>query len=240
MLISLISAKGSPGVTAAAASLAAAAQATVGDCLLVELDPSGGDIEVLSGIAGEPGLIRVANDLRRHIDPQVLPGYATPAPAGVSSILAPSSGPATSSLVDSLAERIGSALAELDVPVIVDAGRWSSSQSSARRIAGSDVVLLVCRPTAPSVEHARHLLDRVRQVHRDVAVLLVGERPYGADEVAAVIETPVAGVLAWDPRGVASLWSEGPSRRWQRGWLARSARTVLSGIGLVSTEAAHA
>jgi MinD-like ATPase involved in chromosome partitioning or flagellar assembly len=232
VLISLISAKGSPGVTAAAASLAAAARATVGDALLVELDPSGGDIEVLSGVTGEPGLLRVANDLRRHVDPQVLPGYAAPAPTGLSSILAPSSGPATASLIDSIAERIGSAFSQLDVPVVLDGGRWSASQPSARRITGSDVVLLVCRPTATSVEHARHVLDRVRPLHREVAVLLVGDRPYGAEEVAAVLETPVVGALAWDPGGVAALWSDGISKHWQRGWLARSARTVFEAIGV--------
>jgi hypothetical protein len=58
MLIGLVSAKGSPGVSIAALALTAAA----GDAgLLMELDPSGGSLECWTGIPGEPGLVRVAS-----------------------------------------------------------------------------------------------------------------------------------------------------------------------------------
>jgi MinD-like ATPase involved in chromosome partitioning or flagellar assembly len=229
MLVSLISAKGSPGSTTAAVAIVAAS-GELGGSLVVEADPAGGDIEILTGVTGEPGLLRVANDLRRHVDPQVLPAYAVTAPPGVSAILAPTAGAASASIVDSIADRLGSAFGQLAMPVVADAGRWSATQPSARRVAGSDVVLVVCRPSASSVEHARHLLDRVRQVNRSVAVLLVGDRPYGPQEVAAVLETQVVGALAWDPGGVASLWTEGVSKRWLRSWLARSARTCVDAI----------
>ena len=54
----------------------------------------------------------------------------------------------------------------------------------------------------------------------------LGDRPYGAGEIASVLETPVAGVIAWDPGGVAALWAEGVTRRWAKSWLARSARAT--------------
>ncbi len=82
MLITLISAKGSPGTTTASVALAAASPPD-DQALVLEIDPSGGDIEALTGITGEPGLLRVANDLRRQVDPQVLLGYAVPAPPGI-------------------------------------------------------------------------------------------------------------------------------------------------------------
>lgn len=225
MLITLLSAKGSPGVTTTAAALAAAASPQL-DTLVVEVDPSGGDIEVLTGVTGEPGLLRVANDLRRNVEAEVLPAYAVAAPAGVPAILAPTSAPATASVVTSVADRLGSALRTLPGAVLADAGRWDPAQPSAGRIAGADVVAIVCRPTALSVEHARHLLDRIREVTRPVVVVLVGDRPYGAGEIASVLETPVAGVIAWDPGGVAALWAEGVTRRWAKSWLARSARAT--------------
>lgn len=230
MLITLVSAKGSPGVTTTATALAAAAGALDGDTVLVEIDPTGGDIEVLTGVTGEPGLLRAANDLRRHMESEVLPAYAVAAPPGVSAILAPTSGPATSSVVTSVSDRLGPALASLPGIVVADAGRWDPAQASAGRIAGADLVALVCRPTAASVEHSRHLLDRIREIVRPVVAVLVGDQPYGASEVASVLEIPVAGAMAWDPGGVATLWAEGTSRRWAKSWLARSARATRENL----------
>ncbi len=226
MLITLISAKGSPGTTTASVALAASCGPNQ-PALFIEIDPSGGDTEALTGITGEPGLLRVANDLRRHVDPQVLPAYAASAPPGVDSILSPTSGAASASLLGSMAERIGPAFSKLPMTVVADGGRWSPRQASAHRIAGSDVVLLVCRPTVSSIEHARHLVDAVRQVNRAVSVLLVGDRPYGPVEVATALETSVVGALAWDPGAVASLWADGVSKRWARSWLARTATACL-------------
>jgi Flp pilus assembly CpaE family ATPase len=225
VLITLISAKGSPGTTTAAVALAASSRRA--PTLVVEIDPAGGDIEALTGVTGEPGLLRVANDLRRQVDPQVLPAYAVSAPPGVDSILAPTAGAVSGSLLGSIADRIGPAFSALPTIVIADGGRWSPRQASAHRIVGSDAVVLVCRPTAPSIEHARHLIDALRQLNRVLAVLLIGDRPYGPEEVANVLETPVVGALAWDPGAVGSLWAEGVSKRWTRSWLARSAAASL-------------
>jgi len=229
VLVTLISAKGSPGVTTTAAALTAVV-ADGDERLLVEIDPSGGDIEALTGVTGEPGLLRVANDLRRHVDPQVLPGYAIAAPPGVRAILAPTSGPAAGSVVASVADRLGAGFASIETDVLGDGGRWAPTQVSARRIGGADLVAVVCRPTVASVEHTRHILDRVREIARPIAIVLVGDRPYGADEVAEALETPVAGIMAWDPGAVGALWAEGVTRRWHKSWLARSARDVFAGL----------
>ncbi len=225
MLITLISAKGSPGTTTAAVAFAASSRSV--PALVVEIDPAGGDIEALTGVTGEPGLLRVANDLRRQVEPQVLPAYAVSAPPGVDAILAPIAGAASASLLGSIADRIGPALSELPTLVLADGGRWSPRQASAHRIVQSDAVLLVCRPTVPSIEHTRHLVDAVRQLNRALAVLLVGDRPYGPEEAAQALETPVVGALSWDPGAVGSLWAEGVTKRWSRSWLARSAAACL-------------
>ena len=69
MLIALVSAKGSPGVTTTGVALVAAA--SIGDALLVEADPAGGDLECWCGPLGEPGLLAVATEKRHPLFPNV-------------------------------------------------------------------------------------------------------------------------------------------------------------------------
>lgn len=228
----MVSAKGSPGVTTAALAVTAAA----GDRgLLVELDPSGGSVECWTGATGEPGLIRVANGLRRSIDPTTLVAHAVDAPTGVRSVLAPSSGALAESTIAMTGDRLVPALAALDATVVVDGGRWSRSQSTARRVAGCDVVGVVCAPTVEGVEAARWLIDPLLAAAAGpVVVVLVGDRPYSPPEVAAVVGVPVIGVLAWDARGVNALVTAGAGRGWSRCGLARSARSALDALAAMS------
>lgn len=234
MLLALVSAKGSPGVSTAALALTAVA----GDRgLLVELDPSGGSVECWTGATGEPGLIRVANGLRRAIDSKLLLAHGVAAPRGVRSVLAPTAGGLAESTIAMTGDRLVPALAALEATVVVDAGRWSRSQPTARRIAGCDVVGVVCAPTVEGVEAARWLIDPLRStVAGPVVLALVGDRPYSPPEVAAVVGVPLVGVLAWDSRGVNALLTTGAGRGWSRSALARSARSMLDALPSMSGE----
>ncbi len=228
MLLGLISAKGSPGVTTTALAFAAVAD----DGLVVELDPSGGSIECWTGATGEPGLTRVASGLRRSAGRDAVVEHVVEVPHGVRAILAPTAGPFAESTVAMTRDRLAPALRDLDgTTVVLDGGRWSRSQPTAHRIAACDLVGIVCAPTGDGVEAARWLIE---PLHAEVAgrlvVLLVGERPYPASEVASAIGVLTAGALAWDPRGVASLLAQGTSRGWARSPLARSARSALAQI----------
>jgi MinD-like ATPase involved in chromosome partitioning or flagellar assembly len=227
-----VSAKGSPGVTTTAAALGAAAASRGETVLLVELDPSGGDAAMLCDRVGETALVALAEELR-HGTPaaDTVPAHAIAAPPGVPAVLAPSGASEASGVIASLDDRWLPALRGSAATVVVDAGRWEPRGSAARRIAGADVVGLVCRSTAPSVEHARRALDALRGTARcPVAVVVVGGRPYPGEEVAAALDVPLAGVLAWDPRGVTTMWARGDRGRGRRSWLARSATAVLDGL----------
>lgn len=224
MVVAVVSAKGSPGVTSAALALTAVADSG----LLVELDPSGGSVECWTGAVGEPGLIRVASGLRRSVDPEQLLGHAVEVPPGGWSVLAPTAGGLAESTISNLGARLVSALAGWDRTVVVDAGRWSPSQATAERIRGCEAVAVVCAPTVEGTEAARWLVDPLEAVATGPVVLLpVGDRPYGPEEVAAAVGVPVAGPLAWDPRGLRVLVSSGAGRGWARTALARSARAAL-------------
>lgn len=226
MLLGLVSAKGSPGVTTAALALAAASP----DGLLIELDPSGGSIECWTGVTGEPGLPRVASGLRRSAGPDAVVEHVRHVPAGVRSILAPTAGPYAESTVAMTRDRLAPGLRDLDgVTAVLDGGRWSRSQPTAHRVSACDLVAVVCTPTIHGVEAARWLVEPLQaEVAGQVVALVVGERPYPADEVGAALGVPVAGSLAWDPRGVSTLLTRGTGRGWERSSLGRSARTVLA------------
>ena len=58
-------------------------------------------------------------------------------------------------------------------------------------------------------------------------MLLVGDSPYGPDEVAATLRTEIAGVVAWDPRTAAVLTgTRGAVRDLRRSPLVRSATSL--------------
>lgn len=232
MRIALVSAKGAPGVTTLAAAMAAAA-----DALLVEVDPSGGSVECVTGMSGEPGLVRVANGLRRAGSIEVVTGNLGEAPPGVRALLAPSAPGLAASAIGALGVRFSSALSEFDADVVLDAGRWAPWQPSADRIRGSNVVGVLCAPTVAGVEAARWTASEVSQAMPSaVSLVVVGDRPYRIGEIADAVELPVVGPIPWDPRGVRSLWASGATRGWKRSALARSARAAHRALGtLVET-----
>ncbi len=232
MLVALVSAKGSPGVTAAALAVTAAAPAPA---LMFEVDPGGGDLECWAPGTGEAGLGGVVTALRQDADPEGLRAYAVHAAPGVGVVTGPvAAGPSTASILDG-GDRLGSALAALEGWVVADCGRWSPDQSTARRVAAAAVVAVVCRPTTGGVAHAAHVVSDLRGAARSVALVVVGERPYSGAEAAGAVGAPLAGVLPWDPSALRELLIAGSaSKRWRRSGLAAAAVTVVGELQRVA------
>ena len=232
-VIGLVSAKGSPGATTAALAFTATAGQRG---LFVELDPSGGSVECWTGMTGEPGLVQAANALRRSAEPEAVTGPVIEAPPGVWSVLAPSSGTMAESTITSAGDRLVTACSQLDREVVVDGGRWARSQPTAHRMAGCDVIAVVCAPTVAGVEAARGLAEPLTSTTESpVVLLLVGDRPYTPAEVATAVAVPVAGALPWDRRAVGVLLSAGAGRAWSRTPLARSAQSILDTLRSFAT-----
>jgi Flp pilus assembly CpaE family ATPase len=224
----LVSAKGSPGVTTAAAALTASGVAS-GRTLLAELDPSGGSVQVLASGPAAWGLVDAAGRLRRESGPDPVRANVTELPPGVPTLLAPTAGHIAESVIASAGDRWLTSLRAAAPDAVVDAGRWEPSQHTAHRIAGADLVGLVCRPTVGGIEAARLALERLRLAARaPVVVIVVGRKPYRPEEIAGHLDVPLGGTLAWDPRGVAALWVGGTSGRWRRSGLARSAAATAA------------
>lgn len=240
-VVALLSVKGSPGVTTTAAAMAAAATAAGRRALLVELDPSGGDVRLLSAQPPtEPNLVHAAGELRHARGAEAaLETEAVEVLPGLRGLAAPAGAYEAGRVVASIGDRWAPAFRGYEGTVIVDAGRWDPRQETAGRIQGADVVAVVCRSSAVSVEHARHLVVAVRQVAKaPVAALVVGLRPHAPEAVAEALDLAPGGGVAWDARGAAALWAKGAVPGGVRSQLVRTAARVLACLDGMTPDAA--
>ncbi len=228
MLVVLTSAKGSPGVTTAGLVLAG-----LSGGVLVECDPAGADVRCWSAaVQGEgAGLVELVHRLRAgEPDPDELVGAWADEPwPGIRVVTGPPSAPMAQNTLAAGTERLAAALAAARRPVLVDIGRWSTTPGVAPLVRAAAAVAVVVRPTVDGVAHARGLIAALDPVAVAVWLLLVGDRPYRAADVADALQVPLWGALALDAAGVAVLMADGVAgRRWPRTELARSAVPLIN------------
>ena len=232
MLVAVGSVKGSPGVTTSLAALAAA-WPEGRRLLLAELDPAGGDLGVRFALAEEPSLVTLAAAGRRELDPDTLLDHTQALPAAPGrpeqervALLAPASSERTTAALGALRGRLPRVLAELEShDVLVDCGRLDLGSAALDALPVADAVLVLCRPTVGDVHH---LAARLPGLGRPVEVVVVGDRPYPPEEVAGVLEVPLAGVLPHDARAASTLagLSLDSPRALRRSALLRAARDM--------------
>lgn len=230
-LVCLLSAKHSPGVTTTAVALAAAWPERC--ALVVECDPAGGDLAALTGLPLEPGLTTMAAAQRHGFTATDFAAHAQQLPAGVDAVVAPPSAEGTRAALGTLAGRLGAGLSATDsTDVLVDCGRFDRASSVTDALLElADLVVVVARPTLAGVEHVASRLERLRHAgEANLGLILIGDRPYPAQEVADYLSSPVLGVIAHDAVAATSLLSATPSPRLARSLLLRSARTVTDSL----------
>lgn len=241
-LLALACAKGSPGVTTLALTLAALLPPPA---VLADLDPAGSDLllrmDTQTGgpLDAEHGLLSLGAAVRRGgaaLDPhlqvlagglQVLAGIATPE-QGVGL------GPVWPFVARTLHAHTGT--------VVADCGRLGAGPPTQPVLDEADAVVLVARST---VEHLSHLRDRVRALQESlrrcrsgqpVGVVVVAqerERSAAADVQrlldAAALNARVLGMLAHDPKGALVLGGALAGRP-GRTTLVRSARALVPAV----------
>ena len=219
------------GVTTAVLAVAAA-WPVEREVVVLELDPAGGDLAVRFGLPTEPGLVSLAAAARRDLSPETLREHVQRLPGGLPVIVAPTSAEQAQAALRVLAERLELVLRiDSGIDVLADCGRLgppSPADAVARRAA---LTVLVARPTASEVAHLRARVDVLRSAQCRVGLLLIGDRPYGPDEVSAVLGVPVIGVLADDAQGARLLGgrASGP-RALRRSLLMTSAAGVAARV----------
>jgi len=207
-VISLAQARSS-GATTAALALARRWPRPV---VVVEADPAGGDLAARYGVATSPGLVDLAAMPGTH--PATLHSVAQNL-GGVDVVAAPVGAEVVLGALDALGpgadwiERT-----EAGVDVLVDCGRLPLPPTGVPTLLEvAHLPVFLARPTAPSVVSLRQRLGSVPEsIKRHAVIVLVGDRPYPADEIAATIGLPVLGVLADDPVAAAALGSAEPVR----------------------------
>ncbi|QJY47797.1 hypothetical protein [Pseudonocardia broussonetiae] len=241
MLISFLSAKGSPGVTTAVLALATRWPRSA---IAVDLDPQGGDI--LAGVGGgrQParhGIVELLVEARtdsmlaamgRQVvrpaphSPPVLAGFGAP-------------GQAANVPWDLLGSHL------VDVPgadVVADCGRFTLDHPVSAVLRHSDLVVLVAGSSLRIVRAAARTLPLIRRElgtagdaisgpGRLVLVIVGPDLPYNAEEIAGGCQAEVAGTLPDDPVA-ASVWSDGelPGRGFQRSRLQRAAGVLARSL----------
>jgi MinD-like ATPase involved in chromosome partitioning or flagellar assembly len=226
-LVGLCSAHGSPGVTTTALTLAATWPEDR-RCLLVEADPFGGVIGARYGLGDTPGLSSLAAVARRGLDEEAVWRHAQQLPGGVPVLVGPASADEAHAVGRDLAGFLaGWSTAQGGVDIIVDCGRTWPGSPTLEVLARADAAMVLARPSIDQLRPAAHRLAALEASGAKASLLLVGDSPYGPDEVAATLGADIAGVIASDPRTAAALsGTRGAVRDLRRSPLVRSVATL--------------
>lgn len=224
MLVAVCSVKGSPGVTTLCVALAAQWPAQT-RCVLLECDPSGGDLATRFALASSPGLVSLAAAARRDSEPDMLWRHTQQLPSGLPVVAAPPGAEhALAALTALTLQGCGSgsvlrlAVRATDMTVVADCGRVDPTSAALPVVRSADVVLLLSRAHADDLAHLASRVAAVSRWSPRPALLLVGEG-YSAAEISRELDVPVFGRIPDDGAGAAMLRGHGRSR----GGLSRSA-----------------
>ncbi|WP_210717693.1 chromosome partitioning protein [Amycolatopsis acididurans] len=227
MLIGVCSVKGSPGVTTAALALAACWP--VGDPLVIEADPAGGDLTARHRLAATPGLVSLAAAARRQSGPDLLAEHSQRLPGGLRVVPGPVAAEQARAALSVLTTRgvraVRAAAGLPDAAVLVDVGRVDASSPALPLLRGADSVLVMARPHADELSHVATLLGEVPTWTRTPGLVLIGDG-YDRTEVEHELRVPVMGTLPDDRPGAAVLCGQGRGRTPDRSPLGRAAGRV--------------
>lgn len=256
MLVSVCSSKGAPGVTSTALVLAAVWPRPV---VLIEADPSGGDLAFRCRSAGggppsaTPNVLSLASAVSGATTGDIS-NFSQQLAGGVNLVQGVSSAAQGRGLT-SLWGSIAQACVASDVDVIADLGRLDRSTATMPLAAAADRLLVVGTPMLESVVHTREtLMELAGAVGPDMSgarlvPLIVGASRYAQADRADVDQVmTAAGVLAspsthlpLDAPALARLEGGEPAGgRLSRTLLLRAARGVVDQISQNTSQGANA
>lgn len=224
-LVSVLSAKSGYGVTTSALALALTWPGEYGS-VVAELDPLGGDIAAgYLGAAHDPrrGVIELlatdaarAGDLGHDLAAQVqpLPGSRAGLLRGFDSPVQARSVPWGELGAVLSSANVGDVIADLGALLPIE-GQVKAGVDIAPLWLQSDAIVLVVRPTLPSVRRTGQVLQAVREILRSagsnddpLCLLLVGDGSYSAGEISRQLQVPAAGAIGESPAAAALSWGK--------------------------------
>lgn len=228
-VVGLASAKGSPGVTTAALALAMSWPASR-PVLVAECDAAGGDVVGWLELAAAPSLSTLAADARHGLDERLLRDHCLTLTSTVS-LLGASGAPEEVRAALELLVRAGLRdvlRGSVSTDVLVDLGRLDPTSPSAPLVEALDELWVTVRPEWAQLRHVGVRL-RAWQSVVPCRLLLVGDGPYRAQEVADALGVAVVGVLPIDEPAARALCGAGvTARRLDRSRLWRAASAIAA------------
>jgi len=241
-VIPLVTLKSAGGTTAALA-LATVWPASRPWPVVVECDPSGGDIAARFNLTPLPGLESLVVAMGRDVmgewggldlgeHTQQLPGKKDL--PGVHVVVAPASPTKMIGPLDRLAQNMR-LLAQVEADLVLDCGRLESasmqSETPTRRLLQrAGLVIVVVRPELSELQRLQVWLPVLSSERTDVLVLLSQNGPHSEKEIAATLDVEVLGSLPYDTEGAAAVGDGVTGRLATRLPLLRAARTVAEGL----------
>ena len=239
MRVVFAAARSSPGVTTA---MLACASVWPGRVLAVEAAEDGGGMAARFGLPPEPGLTTLAAAIRHHPDPHALQPHVQPLPGTdgrITALVGPAAVEVAQPLLRAVAGRLAALLDTAEETVLVDTGRLGPAAAAGPLIDRADRLLLVARPRVEELHTLAQRLPALRELGPAPELLLVGDTPYGPDEIAATLGCPVAGVLACDPTAAEALGGTAAWGRLRRSLLLRTAASLVDQLTDTTTPAAR-
>lgn len=215
-IVSICSLKGAPGVTTLSC-LVAATWPAERRVVLVEGDPSGGDLAARFRLSSKRGWSSYAAASRRLEGIEPLAAHVQQLPGGQDVIVG-------TRFVDPAVDRraISSILSKTDsgtdgnVDLIIDVGRLLPGELGVDLwLERSAVVAIALRRDAASILHARDRVAVLRSHYRGrLGLVVVGPGPHPTREIERFTETPVLGEVPEEPQAarIAGGHPGGPSR----------------------------
>lgn len=227
MLVAFGAARSSPGTTTAVLAIAGC----IDGAIVVEGDPDGGVLVARYGLEREPGLTSLAAAVRGPGAGVILLDHSQVLPGDVSAVVGPPAADTAVALWRSGAQPLVRALvdAAASSTVLVDLGRLTPSSPCGPLVPAVDLTVLVTRPHLEEIHAVGSRLDDLRATATRLVVLVVGDRPYGADSITQALGVEVLGTVADDRRAAEVLAGRSTAltpRSLRTSALARSARQI--------------
>jgi hypothetical protein len=232
-LIAVMVPPGTTGCTTTCLALAAATPDVLRP-MVVELDPSGGDIAAWAEVGEQPGWSTAVAAGDRSLAGLV--PHVQRLPSGVLILVAPSRPAEATVVVREASARFVPLLAGMsDSVVFADFGRVTTEIPHVVAHATVTVVVrqhvLSAAVTVGRIDKATALVARLRDQGISVVTVVVGDGPYRPAEIAAHLGVELVGVLPDDPTGAITVLKP-PARS----ALARTAGPVAAAlVSLVET-----
>ncbi|MET9293077.1 hypothetical protein [Streptomyces sp. NPDC003077] len=219
-LVAIGSAKGSPGATTLALLLAACwpTSARQPRPLVVEADPSGGDVAARFEISDSPGLVDLAAAGRRAASARVL-GECTQTLPGDTYVVAGPAGARQATAAVRLFGDGGAGLLRAGMgtagDVLLDVGRFQPD--TADLVKAADRLLLVTRGEVDALAHAAAQAVDLRSCACEAELTLIGPSLYSASEIREVLGLRRVHRVPWDAKTVRAMAGRSwvAPRRWR-------------------------